>query len=249
MGLVSKQPEDAEEQGPEVLITGFGGLDEQQDEVELELDDWSEPARAALDERLHLLEAPHRWEGALLVVPEQDAAWVERILEQVEDERSAELDPDAEQIGYDLAGWDEPNRDLLVAALEDEAIAFGFDGDELIVHEIDEQRVDELIDEIVSPGAPPADGGEARTEVMGELFVAADRLAHDPRDHEGRRAIRAGAEEAATHAPPYGMDKAWWQGVGERCAALVLLFDGPVGDEEPIADAASSLREVLRPYV
>ena len=250
MGLLSKQPEEDDERGPEVKITGFGDLDEpDRDQVELDFEDWSEPARAALDERLHLLEAPHHWEGATLVVAEADAPWIERIVEQVEDERAVELDPDVEQIGYDLSEWDVDNRDRLVHALEDEAIAYGFDDDELIVHEIDEQRVDELIDEIVAPGEPPAAGGEARTEVMGELFVAADRLVHDPRDGEGRQAIRAGAEEAATHAPPYGMDKAWWQGVGERCTALAALFDGPAADDDHTVEAATALREVLRPYV
>ncbi len=251
MGLVSKQPEDeGEEEGREVLITGFGELDDgDRDEVELDVADWGEPARTALDERLHLLEAPHRWNGTWLVVPEEAVAWVERVMDQVEDERAVELDPDADQVAYDLADWDEANRALLLHALEDEAIAYGVEDDELIVHEIDEQRVDELVGAIVDPDAPPADGGEARSEVMGELFVAADRLVHDPRDPEGRRAIRDGVQEAATHAPPYGMDKAWWQALGERCAALVALFDTPSVDEEPLVDAATALRDVLRPYV
>jgi hypothetical protein len=250
MGLVSKQPEEDDEQGPEVLITGFGDLDDSgRDLVELDFDDWSEPARAALDERLHLLEAPHQWEGATLVVPESDVAWVERIVEQVEDERATELDPDAEQIGYDLGGWDVVNRDLLVHALEDEAIAYGFDGDELIVHEIDEQRVDELIDAIVAPDAPPAAGGEDRTEVMGELFVAADRLVHDPRDRDGRRTVVDGAAEAAAQAPPYGMDKAWWRAVGERCSALAALWEARDADDVAVVEGAEALRELLRPYV
>jgi hypothetical protein len=251
MGLVSKEPEeDDEAESREVLITGFGELDEGgRDEIELDLADWSEPARAALDERLHLLEAPHEWNGTWLVVPEDAADWIERVIDQVEDERALALDPEADQIAYDLAGWDEGNRALLLHALEDEAIAFALEDDELVVHEIDEQRVDELVDAIVEPDAPPAEGGEARTEVMGELFVAADRLAHDPRDAAGQRSIRDGAREAATHAPPYGMDKGWWQALGERCAALVALFDVPSADEEPIAEAAIALRDVLRPYV
>jgi hypothetical protein len=251
MGLLSKQPEDDDEQEDrEVRITGFGGLEDTgQDEVELDLADWSEPARAALDERLHLLEAPHRWNGQWLAVPEDAADWIERIIDQVEDERSVELDPDADQIGYDLAEWDEGNRSLLLHSLADEAIAYGLEDDELIVHEIDEQRVDELIDAIVAPDAAPSEGGEARTEVMGELFVAADRLVHDPRDPDGQRTVREGAQEAATHAPPYGMDKQWWTDLGARCAALVALFEAPSTDEEPIVEAAAELRDALRPYV
>jgi hypothetical protein len=251
MGLVSKEPEDeGEEEAREVLITGFGQLDDAGvDEIELDLADWSEPARAALDERLHLLEAPHEWNGTWLVVPEDSADWVERIIDQVEEERSVELDPEVEQIAYDLAGWDDGNRALLLHALEDEAIAFALEDDELIVHEIDEQRVDELVDAIVEPDAPPSGGGEARTEVMGELFVAADRLVHDPRDTAGQRAVRDGAQEATTHAPPYGMDKGWWESLGAQCAALVALFDAPSTDEDPIVEAATALRDVLRPYV
>ncbi len=250
MGLVSKQPEEDEEDGPEILITGFGDLDDGDDEeVLFELDDWSEAARSALDARLHLLEAPHAWEETTLVVAPADAGWVERIIEQVEEERAVALDPDTEQIGYDLAEWDQDARQRLLHSLDDEAIAYALDGEELLVHEIDEQRVDELVDAILEPDAPPAAGGEARTEVMGELFVAADRLVHDPADGAGRRAVADGAQEAATHAPPYGMDKGWWSGVGTRCAELARLLESPTADEDRIVEQATALRDVLRPYV
>ena len=92
------------------------------------------------------------------------------------------------------------------------------------MQEIDEVRVDEAIDAILEPDAAPVPGGEARTEVMGELFVAADRLIHDPSDPEGRQAIEAGADEAATHAPPYGMDRAWWTGLGDQLRAFSSLL-------------------------
>ena len=250
MGVVSKEPEPEDEQGPEFLITGFGDLEEnRRAEVEIDLADWGEAARSALDERLHLLQAPHAWNGSWLVVGEDDVAWVERIIEQVEDERSVQLDPEVDQVAYDLAGWDEDNRQRLIDGLEDESIAYGIDDDELVVHEIDEQRVDELVDAILEPDAPPPAGGEARTEVMGELFVAADRLVHDPSDTAGRKAVADGAVEAAGHAPPYGMDKAWWTGIGERCAELARLLESPSTDEELVVDQATLLRDLLRPYV
>jgi hypothetical protein len=250
MGLVSKEPEKEDEQGPEFLITGFGDLDGGgRDEVEIDLSDWGEPARTALDERLHLLQAPHVWNGSWLVIAESDVAWIEGIIDLVEDERSVQLDPEVDQVGYDLAGWDEENRRRLLDGLDDEAIAYGLDDDELIVHEIDEQRVDELVDAILEPDAPPAAGGEARTEVMGELFVAADRLVHDPLDAVGARAIADGAQEAATHAPPYGMDKVWWTGIGDRCRELASLLEAASADEERVVEQATLLRDQLRPYV
>ena len=250
MGLVSKQPEEDDEQGPEFLITGFGDLEGGgRDEVELDLSDWGDAARHALDERLHLLQAPHAWNGSWLVVAEDDVAWVERIIEQVEDERSVQLDPDVDQVAYDLTGWEEATRERLLDGLQDEAIAYGMDGDELVVHEIDEQRVDELVDAILQPDAPPPAGGEARTEVMGELFVAMDRLVHDADDAAGRKAVVEGAQEASTHAPPYGMDKVWWQGVGERCAELADLLQSPSRDDDRVVEQATVLRDLLRPYV
>ncbi len=250
MGLVSKQGEEDDEQGPEVLITGFGDLEARtRDKVELDLSDWSDTARAALVERMKLLEAPHAWNGSWLVVAEDDAAWIERIVDQVEDERSVQFDPDADQVGYDLAEWDDDNRGRLLHLLEDEEIAYGLEDDELVVHEIDELRVDEIVDSILTPDAPPPAGGEARTEIMGKLFVAADRLVHDPTDAAGRTAVGDGAREAAEHAPPYGMDKAWWSGLGERCADLARLLELPGASEEQVVDLATQLRDQLRPYV
>jgi hypothetical protein len=250
MGVVSKQPDEDDEQGPEILITGFGDLDDRgRDEVEIDLAAWDDAARAALDERLHLLQAPHAWNGSWLVVAEDDVVWIEGIVDQVEDERSVQLDPDADQVAYDLAEWDDDNRQRLVDGLEDEAIAYGIDGDELVVHEIDEQRVDELVDAILEPDAPPPAGGEARTEIMGELFVAADRLVHDLDDHGAFKSLVAGSAEATSHAPPYGMDKAWWTGIGDRSTELVALVQSPARDDERAIEQAALLRDLLRPYV
>ncbi|MDP1820116.1 MAG: hypothetical protein Q8K58_09540 [Acidimicrobiales bacterium] len=249
MGLVSRRGEEDEGRA-EVKITGFGDLDgDRPDEMLFELDDWSEAGRRLLGERLTLLGAPHTWEGATLVVSETDEAWVERVLDQVEDELSVSLDPDVEQVGYDLAGWDDVNRSVLVEALEDEAIAFAMEGDELFVHEIDEQRVDELVNVIVEPEGEPSAGGEARTEVMGELFVGADRLVHEPGDSEGRRTIADGAQVAATAGPPYGMDRAWWEDIGVRCTALVATLHAVPVDEDLVVEQATGLRDALRPFV
>jgi hypothetical protein len=250
MPIAQRNPHEDGEDGPEFKITGFGDLDEGgRDEVEIDLSDWGEAARNALDERLHLLQAPHTWNGSWLIIAEADEAWIDQIIDLVEDEQSVQLDPEVDQVGYDLAGWDDENRRRLLEGLDDEAIAYGLDGDELIVHEIDEQRVDELVDAILEPDAPPPAGGEARTEVMGELFVAVDRLVHDPDDNAGRKAVVDGAQEAATHAPPYGMDKEWWQRLGERCADLARLLESPARDDERVIEQATILRDLLRPYV
>lgn len=257
MGVVSKlgEGDDDEDQLGEITITGFGPLDAAEpDDVLIDLATWGSAARAALDERLHLLEAPHAWEGSELVVPEPSAAWIERIIEQVEDERTLELDEEGEHIAYDLAEWDDHHRRALEARLRDDLIPFSIVDDELVVLEIDEQRVDDAVDAVLEPdSAPtPAEGGEARTEIMGELFVAADELVHDPSSPGARKAIADGAREAATHTPPYGMDRAWWKELGDRLDAFSRLVGGGISAEHEdaaVTQAATALRDHLRPYV
>lgn len=250
MGLVSKEPDDEEKSLEEITITGFGPLDGvDPEEVRIDLSSWSDAARGALDERMHLLEAPHGWDESTLVLQEANQAWLERIIEQVADERAIDLDDDQEQIAYDLSGWDDANRVALKSRLQDDLIPYAIEGDELVVQEIDEVRVDEAIDAILEPDAAPA-GGEARSEVMGELFVAADRLVHDPSDLEGRRAIDAGALETAGHAPPYGMDRAWWTALGDQLRAFSsLLAVQGLDTDASIVATATALRDELRQYV
>jgi hypothetical protein len=85
---------------------------------------------------------------------------------------------------------------------------------------------------------------------MGELFIAADRLTHHPGDADARQAFATAAEEAASHAPPYGVEAGWWKGIDERCAALGAQLDAGESDEhEGAVEAATQLRDALRPYV
>src|SRR3546814_20536270 len=129
-----------------------------------ERDDGSERDRTVLKERLVALAVPHHWEEeTTLVVAADDEAWVERILDQVEDDLSTALDEDVEQVAYDLSQWDEDNLAVLVDGLVDEAIPHGFEGAELLVHQIDEERVDKNIAALVSPGSGAADDSPPRS--------------------------------------------------------------------------------------
>lgn len=249
MGLLSERAEDDDERG-EISIAGLDGLDGgSPDEVVYDLDEWSDRDRGVLRERLETLGVPHRWEDLSLVVAASDEAWVERVMDQVEDDLSVSLDPEVEQVAYDLSGWDATSRERLFGVLDDEAVPYGIDGEELFVHEIDEARVDEMIDAIVQPADEPTDSSAATGDLMGELFVAADRLVHDPADHEGTLSLIDAIRSAGTGAAPYGMDKVWWDGVLGRADQLVVLLDSADPDEDGIVAAATELRDGLRPYV
>jgi hypothetical protein len=253
MGLVSKREEDDEERG-DISIAGLDGLDGDTDETVYELDDWTNRGRTLLRERLETLGAPHRWEDpTTLVISPTDEAWVERIMEQVEDDLSVALDPDVPQVAYDLSEWDTGNRERLFDLLEEEAVPYGVDGEELFVHEVDEDRIDEMIEAIIRP-AGDADADDAASavagpEVMGDLFVAADRLVHDPLDPDATLALIAAIRQAGAAPSPYGMDKVWWDGVLGHADALVALLDAPSPQDDAVVAAATELRDGLRPYV
>ena len=101
---------------------------------------------------------------------------------------------------------------------QDGDLAYEWDGDELYVYAEDEQTVDELLERVSSDDGGAAEGsaGVDGAELLGDLFVAADRLQHDGTDNEGTfRMLESGrvVEEAAA---PYGMDKPVWEGLQER---------------------------------
>jgi len=251
MGLLGQRSDDDDEERGDISIAGMEGLDSTTEETVYELDEWTDRGRAMLRERLETLGAPHRWEDVTsLVIAAPDEAWVERVMDQVEDDLSLALDPDVVQVAYDLTDWDALGRERLFDSLEEQAVPYGVDGEELFVHEIDEQRVDEMIDALLHPGGAVGAGDDAAApEVMGELFVAADRLVHDPIDPEGTLVLIGAVRRASAAPPPYGMDKVWWDGVLGRADALLVLRDTPTTDDDAVVDAATELRDALRPYV
>jgi hypothetical protein len=247
MGLLSERSEGDDEHG-DISIAGLDHLDGgADDETVYELDDWSERDRTVLQERLETLGVPHSWEETSLVCAASDEAWVERIMDQVEDDLSLALDPNLEQVAYDLSGWTLLDRDQLFALLEQEAVPYGVEDDELFVHAIDEQRVDAVVESIVSPSAEAGPAGNP--ELMGEIFVAADRLVHDPADTEGALSMADASRSGEGSNPPYGMDKVWWDSIIGRAGALVALLDVDPIDEDAVEAAATELRDGLRPYV
>ncbi len=279
MGLVARRGDDDEDDDVQIQLSGdlwldgLENLDGRDDVVQFDLADWPEATRARLRERLDLLMVVSHWndDTTLVVTEPLDPVYLERVLNQVRDEaeRGVALPADRggvaeetttevttpDEIGYDLEGWDEVNRSVLFAALDAEGIRFrvtvpgadGDDGDELIVVEADEARVDELIDEIVEPGGD--ERGDVPPELLGELFVLADRLAHDPLDHDARRSLAAKAEQATSSRPPFGVERAWWRAVTEQSAGLVEMMGTAGVDHDAVVADATELRDALRPYV
>jgi hypothetical protein len=93
-----------------------------------------------------------------------------------------------------------------------------------------------------------ADDGLAAQEAMSELFVASDRLMHDPEDHEGVLAAVDAARWAEALPLPFGFTPAVWNDLVGQAKALRRALEGDADDQE-IMDRATTLRTLLRQYV
>jgi hypothetical protein len=260
--IISGLPGELDEPDPEAdaddaaVGPGAGTADadaETDGEVVYELDDWSEIERGAVSDRLREAGIPHGWEGTSLHVAAEDDAAVENILDIVEGDHGAAptLDGDQDQVAYDLSDWDDDRLTALVDELDAAGIAHGWDDDELFVHAVDEQTVDELLDRVAHPHELPAeaDDGPAGAELLGEVFVAADRLQHDPDDHEGAVSMLGLGHAVEGAEPPYGLGSKEWDHLRGRVTAVCSQLQASQVDEDAVMDAARDLRNALRSYV
>lgn len=161
------------------------------------------------------------------------------------------LDDEREQVGYELYDWDPTELDELDDALHELGLPHEWvsDGYEVVVHTDDEARVDALLPTIRFPDELPAEedtGDDTDIEVLGALFVAADRMQRDT----GGESVGTflDAAERIGEQPPYGIDPKQWEQVVEVVDDLIDAFHAgaPAGD---VAARAAELRERLRPLV
>lgn len=158
---------------------------------------------------------------------------------------------------YEMDGWEPGERTALDTLLDAEAIAHRWDGDDLLVPEDAEERVDGLMDRVEFPGALEAvtdgdDDGiddEAVYAVMSNLFVAADRLADEHTigvELAGEMVVASAAASAAQ--APYGVEPASWKQVQQLAEGIVGAIEAEADDDVVVREAAS-LRDVLRRMV
>lgn len=247
------EPDDRDPAPDEDTDAGAAGdaADDAGEGVDYDLADWSDIERQAVTDRLREAGIPHGWQGTVLQVAAEDEAAVGNVLDIVEGEASPPLDGDRDQVAYDLSEWDDDLVTTLVHEMRTASIAYAWDGDELYVYDEDEQAVDELFDRVAHPHQLPAeeDDGHTGAQVLGELFVAADRLQRDGDDHEGTVTLLDMSQAMDQSAPPYGLGTPEWSHLCERVDALRDLLRADTVDEDAVMDAACDLRTALRPYV
>jgi hypothetical protein len=236
------------------------------DSLAYDLDDWSELERQAIADRLREAGVPHGWEDARLLIAAVDEAMVENVLDIVEGDADVPgtepLDADRDKIAYDTSELDDEVVDRIVESLGEAGVAFQWgDGqiEEMYVYADDEEAVDAVFEAAQYPDELPAEddeqvAGAATADLLGEVFVAADRLSHDVDDVNGTASLLEVAVTIDELAPPYGMGARDWErvcaGVGELSDLLVADVDadleadldadrdsatGPAGDA-PVGD-------------
>jgi hypothetical protein len=169
--------------------------------------------------------------------------------EEADDEDEDEDGED--EIAYDLAEWEDDRLDLLFDRLEAEGIGYLWDGEELFVRETDEEDADRVLEEVSNPEALLAtEDGDGGGALLGELFVVADILRHDPDDPDASVRLLELDRTAEGAEPPYGLAEPEWETLREKvkAAADLLLVEGSI-DGDAVVDAANELRTAIRPYV
>jgi hypothetical protein len=245
--------------------------DEDEAQLAYDLDELATSDRFDLDRRMADAGIAHAWDGESLIVREEDERKVDPLVDEVAD--AAGLGEDDGVVGYELGDWPEAKRDELGSVLESAEIPFEWEDEtnDLVVNADDSERVEVILDSIEFPdqlpvepadGSVSAEGGEvggaragggaddglAAQEAMSELFVASDRLMHDPEDHEGVLAAVDAARWAEALSLPFGFTPAVWNDLVGQAKALRRALEGEADDQE-IMDRAATLRNVLRQYV
>jgi len=237
----------------------LGGDDDEQ--VAYEFDELEPMGRLALDELFWSNGIAHAWDDTSLVVRVEDEVEADRLIDEAD--RDAFLDSDAEQVSYDLGDWDDERRAQLTDTLTSAAIEHAWDEHgELVVLEEDEERVDAIVDAIEFPDQIAVDDdaeiaaedalaseGLDPQDVLSELFVSADRLMHDPLDHEGVLSLVDAARMAETLPLPYGFAPAVWNDLVAQAKSLRASLEVDEVDDEKIIDQATHLRATLRNFV
>ena len=116
-------------------------------------------------------------------------------------------------------------------------------------HEPEDGRVDDDEDaDDSADGDDGDDGGAVAQAAMADLFVAADRLMHEPDDEVVAAELGAAAEIVGESPAPFGIEDQLWDKVRELSSAVCGDLDANA-DPEVVAGGARTLRDVLRPYI
>lgn len=168
-----------------------------------------------------------------------------------EDDEGDDLGDPGEEVAYDLTEWEDDQLSTLFDKLTEAGLDYLWDGEELFVRAQDEDTADNIIERVSYPDQleEETDDGDAGANLLGDIFVAADRLQHDPEEHDAVASLLTLADAADEASVPYGLSDEAWKHLHEKVEALAELLEAQTIDIEAATEAATELRNSLRPYV
>ncbi|MGY6500853.1 MAG: hypothetical protein ACXIVQ_08200 [Acidimicrobiales bacterium] len=264
--VAEPDPEPAGDAGQEPVPAASS--DEASHHTSWELHTWTGEGRRLLDGMLDNAGVARAWQGTTLVAASADREQVEEMVAVVahgdarvgvDDATLAMADAPADgddTVGYEVSGWDPGALDRLVARLERDGIAFGWDDDgDLVVNASDEARVDMVFADLEGDGDEDDEDegdevdGLVVQETLSDLFIAVDRLRKHPLDGASAQLLFDANDRAADLAVPFGFPPETWTTILERGEALAAHFEPGTLDDEAIQADAAALRALLRDFV
>ncbi len=243
--LVDTEPIGADE-------LGAGGVDL----VAYELHEWAPGVRHLIDVTLTQRDVVHRWDGASLQVREEHEDLVDVMLDAFERVHLPTLEPDAERVTYQFTEWSAEQREHLSQRLGLDGVTHEFDlEDQLVVHEEDEDLVDEIVDRIReefvaerrSDGTVKLEGVEL-ADLLADVFIAGQRLAKNPNDHNAVISTADSVGRLLEVRRPFGFDAVTWFQIRDDAEVVREALEKET-DDSTLVDLASNLRDRLRPVV
>ncbi|MBX3286666.1 MAG: hypothetical protein KF703_15055 [Actinobacteria bacterium] len=236
-------PDDGASEGSSAAPMGDG------DQVGYELAGWGNQLKVSLEGMLDKAGIARAWEAGALVVAATDEAAVDELIATLEGGEVDDLDPDVVRVALEIEGLDPEGHDELDARLLADAIWHAWDDEgALVVVEDDEERVLEIIDDVLD-GDDDGDGsdGLAAQDALSATYVAVDRLVKGPHERKLAAAYVAAAERLAEVGVPFGFAASTWAELVEEAGALARSVRPHAGlaaaaaadadaEDEPVAD-------------
>lgn len=263
--------EKREDRAASGLPIDFDPNDDSIVKVHYDLAAWSFDQRAELAEALAGAELPHYWDDEELVVPEAVEPAADAMFEQLEAEMGpfpVGLHVDDESVEYGLDEWTGADRSTLTDAMVEAEIPHRWESATLFVAADAEDGVDTLLDAIEAGelGSETDEGANEPPEgALGDIFLAAKKLAKDPFDAKARRKLIELNDVIDKKHPPYQLPVRVWAQATTGVAAIVDRIhadadgdsvddvavgeDGRLEESSDVIGMAQQLRTAVRDFV
>ena len=218
---------------PPTPVTKVGEAEEEQ--LVYDLHEWSWEARSLMASFMYAEELIHGWQGASLVVREADEERVDALVARVNEAGMPSLDPNEPQMEYEIEDLTDEQTSALTSLLTQSGIPYEYDIDgNLVFHEKDEQRVEEVVDQWVEAEAEAGsenEFGESSPsvhvpELLGTLYDMSGRLIQSIGDVRATDELLAAVERLHDLDLPFGFTREDWRKVRGASAELSELLRG-----------------------